>query len=244
MSSNLAPSRAPPRHIAIIMDGNGRWAKARGLPRIAGHRRGAEAVRRTVTAAAELGIPYLTLFGFSSENWKRPHEEVDDLMGLLRHYLRGEIAELHRNQVRLRVIGDLGRLAPDIGTLIANAETLTRDNGGVNLTIALSYGGRDEIIAAVRALAGKVAAGDLPPDALDETVISQHLFTSDIPDPDLLIRTSGEQRISNFLLWQCAYSELVFTKTLWPDFGQADLEQAIADYGGRERRYGASIGSR
>jgi undecaprenyl diphosphate synthase len=238
------PPRTLPRHIAIIMDGNGRWAQARGLPRIAGHRRGAEAVRRTVTAAGELGVPYLTLFGFSSENWKRPLAEVDDLMGLLRHYLRGEIAELHRNGVRLRVIGDLGRLAPDIVTLIANAEALTRDNGGVNLTIALSYGGRAEIVAAVRALAGKAATGELPAEAVDEAAISRHLFTADIPDPDLLIRTSGEQRISNFLLWQCAYSELVFTKTLWPDFGQADLEQAIADFGGRERRYGASIGSR
>jgi undecaprenyl diphosphate synthase len=244
MSQDSSPPRPLPRHVAIIMDGNGRWAKARGLPRLAGHRRGAEAVRRTVTAAGELGIPYLTLFGFSSENWKRPLAEVDDLMGLLRHYLRGEIAELHRNGVRLRVIGDRGRLASDIVTLIANAEALTRDNTGVNLTIALSYGGRDEIITAVRALIAKAAAGELSPEAIDEAVISGHLFTADIPDPDLLIRTSGEQRISNFLLWQCAYSELVFTKTLWPDFGPADLEQAIADYGGRERRYGASIGSR
>ena len=244
MDLHSCPPRAQPRHIAIIMDGNGRWAQARGLPRIAGHRRGAEAVRRTVTAAGDLGIPYLTLFGFSSENWNRPLAEVDDLMGLLRHYLRGEIAELHRNGVRLRVIGDRERLAPDIVRLIADAETLTRGNGGVNLTVALSYGGRAEIVAAVRALAAKAACGDLPPAAIDEAVISRHLLTADIPDPDLLIRTSGEQRISNFLLWQCAYAELVFTKTLWPDFGQADLEQAIADYGGRERRYGASIGSR
>src|SRR5580693_9366529 len=158
--------RALPRHIAIIMDGNGRWAQARGLPRIAGHRRGAEAVRRTLTATSELGVPYLTLFGFSSENWKRPLAEVDDLMGLLRHYLRGEIADLHRNGVRLRVIGDLGRLASDIVTLIANAEALTRDNSGVNLTIALSYGGRAEIAAAVRAIAGKAVKGDLAPEAI------------------------------------------------------------------------------
>ncbi|HWB47671.1 MAG TPA: isoprenyl transferase [Stellaceae bacterium] len=243
MSSKI-PTPPLPRHIAIIMDGNGRWAQARGLPRIAGHRRGAEAVRRTLTAASEFGIPYLTLFGFSSENWKRPLAEVDDLMGLLRHYLRGEIAELHRNGVRLRVIGDRARLAPDIVTLIANAEELTRANGGVNLTIALSYGGRAEIIAAMRVLAAKAAGGEICPDEIDEAVIARHLFTADIPDPDLLVRTSGEQRISNFLLWQCAYAELVFTKTLWPDFGRADLEQAIADYGGRERRYGASIGSR
>ncbi|HTW52135.1 MAG TPA: isoprenyl transferase [Stellaceae bacterium] len=243
MTDSSSP-RALPRHIAIIMDGNGRWAQARGLPRIAGHRRGAEAVRRTLTATAELGVPYLTLFGFSSENWKRPLAEVDDLMGLLRHYLRGEIAELHRNGVRLRMIGERCRLAPDIVTLIENAETLTGDNTGVNLTIALSYGGRAEIIAAMRTLAEKAVAGELPPEAIDEMVVARHLFTADIPDPDLLIRTSGEQRISNFLLWQCAYAELVFTKTLWPDFGRADLEQAIADYGGRERRYGASIGSR
>ena len=242
--ANISLPGAPPRHIAIIMDGNGRWAQARGLPRIAGHRRGAEAVRRTLTAAAELGVPYLTLFGFSSENWKRPLTEVDDLMGLLRHYLRGEIAELHRNGVRLRVIGERGRLAPDIVTLIENAEALTRDNIGVNLTIALSYGGRAEIIAAVRVLAEKAAAGKLALEAIDESVFARHLFTANIPDPDLLIRTSGEQRISNFLLWQCAYAELVFTKTLWPDFGRVDLEQAIADYGGRERRYGASVGSR
>jgi undecaprenyl diphosphate synthase len=244
MDSNLASPRPLPRHVAIIMDGNGRWAQARGLPRIAGHRQGAEAVRRTVRAAGELGIPYLTLFGFSSENWKRPLAEIDDLMGLLRHYLRGEIADLHKNAVRLRVIGDLARLAPDIVTMIANAERLTCENSGVTLTIALSYGGRAEIVAAVRALAERCADGALAPDAIDEAVISQHLFTSGIPDPDLLIRTSGEQRISNFLLWQCAYSELVFTKALWPDFGRAYLEQAIDDFGGRERRYGASVGSR
>ncbi|MBV9016621.1 MAG: isoprenyl transferase [Alphaproteobacteria bacterium] len=233
-----------PRHIAIIMDGNGRWAQSRGLPRIAGHRRGAEAVRRTLAAAVDLGIPYLTLFGFSSENWKRPLDEVDDLMGLLRHYLRGEIAELHRNGVRLRVIGELGRLSPDIITLIENAEGLTRDNRAINLTIALSYGGRAEIAAATRTIAAKAKSGSLPIEAIGEELIASHLLTVDLPDPDLLIRTSGEQRISNFLLWQCAYAELVFTKTLWPDFGHADLEQAIADYCGRERRYGASVGSR
>jgi len=244
MSVAAPPPRQLPRHIAIIMDGNGRWAQARGLPRIAGHRRGAEAVRRTLEAAHETGIPYLTLFGFSSENWKRPLGEVDDLMGLLRHYLRGEIAELHRNGVRLRVIGEIGRLAPDLATLIANAEALTHDNRGINLTIALSYGGRAEIVAATRAIAAKVAAGSLAAAAVDEDLIAGHLFTADLPDPDLLIRTSGEQRISNFLLWQCAYAELVFTKTLWPDFGRSDLEGAIAEYCGRERRYGASVGSR
>ena len=244
MSLAALPPHPLPRHIAIIMDGNGRWAQARGLPRIAGHRSGAEAVRRTLEAAGELGIPYLTLFGFSSENWKRPLDEVDDLMGLLRHYLRGEIAELHGKGVRLRVIGDIERLAPDIIAMIRHAEALTRDNDRINLTIALSYGGRAEIVAAARALAAKVAAGRLPLDRIDEDAIARHLFTADLPDPDLLIRTSGEQRISNFLLWQCAYAELVFTKTLWPDFGRADLERAIAEFGGRERRYGASVGSR
>jgi undecaprenyl diphosphate synthase len=242
MSSSAAP--LPPRHVAIIMDGNGRWAKARGLPRIAGHRRGAEAVRRTLVAAGELGIPYLTLFGFSSENWRRPLDEVDDLMGLLRHYLRGEIAELHKNGVRLRIIGDRARLSADIVALIDNAEALTRANRGVNLTVALSYGGRAEIVAAVRAIAAAAAAQTIAVDAIDEALIGRHLFTADLPDPDLLIRTSGEQRISNFLLWQCAYAELVFTKTLWPDFGPADLAQAITEYSGRERRYGATVGSR
>ncbi|HTV88520.1 MAG TPA: polyprenyl diphosphate synthase, partial [Stellaceae bacterium] len=223
----MSPQSARPRHVAIIMDGNGRWAKARGLPRIAGHRRGAEAVRRTLVAAGELGIPYLTLFGFSSENWRRPLDEIDDLMGLLRHYLRGEIAELHKNAVRLRVIGDRRRLSDDIVAMIDNAETLTRGNGGVNLTVALSYGGRAEIVAAVRAIAAEIAAGSIAVEAIDEELFARHLFTADLPDPDLLIRTSGEQRISNFLLWQCAYAELVFTKTLWPDFGRADLEEAI-----------------
>jgi undecaprenyl diphosphate synthase len=244
LMSTAAVRRALPRHIAIIMDGNGRWAKARGLPRIAGHRSGAEAVRRTVTAAGELGIPYLTLFGFSSENWKRPSAEVQDLMVLLRHYLRGEIAELQRNSVRLKVIGELTRLAPDIVGMIARAETLTRENSQITLTIALSYGGRAEIVAAVQAIAAEVARGNLAAEDVDEDCLARHLFTADIPDPDLLIRTSGEQRISNFLLWQCAYSELVFTKTLWPDFCRNDLEQAIDDYCGRERRYGASVGSR
>jgi undecaprenyl diphosphate synthase len=241
--SAAASSPALPRHVAIIMDGNGRWARARGLPRIAGHRSGAEAARRTVAAAAELGILYLTLFGFSSENWGRPSTEIHDLMALLRYYLRGEIAELHRNGVRLKVIGQTARFAPDIVSMIEHAEAATRENPRITLTIALSYGGRAEIVAAVRTIAEQVACGRLAPEAVDEDCIARHLFTADIPDPDLLIRTSGEQRISNFLLWQCAYSELVFTKTLWPDFSKRDLEQAINDFCGRERRYGASVGS-
>ena len=242
--SAAATSRPVPRHIAIIMDGNGRWAEARGLPRIAGHRSGAEAARRAVTAAAELGVPYLTLFGFSSENWKRSSEEIQDLMGLLRHYLRAEVAELHRKAARLKVIGDLARLAPDIRRLIEHAEEVTRDNTRITVTMALSYGGRAEIVAAVRAIAEKAASGSLAAELVDEECLSRHLFTAQLPDPDLLIRTSGEQRISNFLLWQCAYSELVFIKTLWPDFSKRDLEQAIDEFCVRERRYGASVASR
>jgi undecaprenyl diphosphate synthase len=238
------PPLPPPAHVAVIMDGNGRWAKARGLPRIAGHRRGGDAVRRTVQAAGELGIAYLTLFGFSSENWKRPVGEVDDLMGLLRHYIRAEIAELQAKNVRVRVIGERARLPPDIVTLIDNAESLTAGNTGLGLTIALSYGGRAEIAAAARAIAAAVQQGKLAPEAVDEAMVARHLLTADMPDPDLVIRTSGEQRISNFLLWQTAYAEFVFTSTLWPDFGRADLEKALRDYHRRERRYGASVGSR
>jgi undecaprenyl diphosphate synthase len=232
----------PPAHVAIIMDGNGRWAKARGLPRVAGHRRGGEAVRRAVIAAAELGISYLTLFGFSSENWKRPAPEVDDLMTLLRHYLRGEVAELHRNNVRVRVIGDRERLAPDIVTLIDNTEALTAGNTGLRLSVALSYGGRAEIAGAARRIAEAAMAGRLSPDRIDESVFARYLLTADMPDPDLIIRTSGEQRLSNFLLWQTAYSEFVFIDTLWPDFTKTDLERALSEFHGRERRYGATAG--
>ncbi len=224
------------------MDGNGRWAKARGLPRVAGHRRGADAVRRTIVAASELGIRYLTLYGFSSENWKRPAEEVDDLMGLLRHYLRGEIAELHRNGVRLRVIGYRARLAPDIVIMIENAEAMTRSNPGLNLIVALSYGARAELTEAMRRMARQVAAGALSPEAIDENAVAQALWTADIPDPDLVIRSSGEKRLSNFLLWQSAYAELVFVDTLWPDFGKDDLLAAIGEFNRRERRYGAAGG--
>jgi undecaprenyl diphosphate synthase len=231
---------ALPTHVAIIMDGNGRWARARGLPRVAGHRRGAESVRRAIMAAAELGIRYLTLFGFSSENWKRPTAEVDDLMGLLRHYLRGEIADLHKNGVRLRVIGDRTKLAPDIVTLIDNAEAMTRDNRGLTLIVALSYGSRAELAAAARAIAQSVRDGRLSVDAIDEALVERFLTTAGIPDPDLLIRTSGEKRLSNFLLWQSAYTELVFMDTLWPDFTRQDFEEAIREFQRRERRYGAS----
>ena len=230
----------PPIHVAIIMDGNGRWAKARGLPRVAGHKRGAEAVRRTVTGAAELGIQYLTLYGFSSENWKRPAAEIDDLMGLLRLYLVNEIEELHQKGVRLRVIGQRSRLQADIVRLIEHAEQHTAANRRLNLTVALSYGGRAEIAEAARRVAEEVRAGRLEPAQVDERRFERFLYTSDMPDPDLLIRTSGEKRISNFLLWQCAYAELVFLDRLWPDFTRDDLEKAITEYHGRDRRYGAA----
>jgi undecaprenyl diphosphate synthase len=242
MENPASPPLAPPAHVAIIMDGNGRWAKARGMPRIAGHRRGAEAARRTVRAAIELDIKYVTLFGFSSENWRRPVGEVEDLMGLLRHYLRGEIAELHGNGIKLRVIGDRLRLSPDIVAMIDHAEALTRANSRLQLIIALSYGGRAEIALAAQRIAQAVKAGTLSPDAIDEACVADHLLTAGIPDPDLLIRTSGEKRISNFLLWQNAYAELVFTETLWPDFGKSDLESALRDYHGRDRRYGVTAG--
>jgi undecaprenyl diphosphate synthase len=234
--------RPPPVHVAIIMDGNGRWAKLRGLPRTAGHRRGVEAVRETVKAAKTLGIGYLTLYGFSSENWNRPPPEVDDLMGLLRFYLRSEIAELHREGVRLRSIGDRARLAPDIVRLIEEAEDRTRANAKLNLTIALSYGGRNEILRAMRMIADDVAAGRLKAAEVDAAALEQRLFTLGLPDPDLVIRTSGEQRISNFLLWQSAYSELVFDDCLWPDFGRENLRRAVEEFQRRERRYGTSVG--
>ena len=233
-------SRRPPLHVAIIMDGNGRWAKARGLPRTIGHKRGAEAVRRTVMGAVELEISYLTLFGFSSENWKRPASEVDDLMALLRFYLCSEIAELHKNGVRIRVIGDRDRLAEDIVALIDEAETRTRDNVRLNLAVALSYGGRSEITRAARRIAQAVKAGQLAVDEIDEISFARQLLTVDMPDPDLVIRTSGEKRISNFLLWQSAYAELVFVDRLWPDFAKRDLEDALHEFHRRDRRYGAS----
>lgn len=231
-----------PHHVAIIMDGNGRWAKARGLPRVAGHRRGADAVRRVVRGAGELGIPVLTLFAFSTENWARPADEVSDLMGLLRHYLRSELDELRKNGARLRVIGSREGLAPDIVRDIAEAEKLTQGNNRIDVNICVNYGSRAEIVRAARALAQRVAAGELAAESIDESTFERELLTAGVPDPDLLIRTSGEQRISNFLLWQCAYSELIFVDTLWPDFGKEHLEQAVAEFRRRERRYGG-VGS-
>ncbi|MCB1538787.1 MAG: isoprenyl transferase [Rhodospirillales bacterium] len=223
-----------PAHVAVIMDGNGRWARMRGLPRTAGHKAGVDATRRTVRAASEMGIRYLTLFGFSTENWSRPKGEIFDLMGLLRLYLRAEAADLHRAGVRLRVIGRRDRLDADIVEMIMRVEELTRENTGLNLTIALDYGGRQEIVAAVQALM-RLGYG---PEMVDEDALSRQMMTAALPDPDLLIRTSGEERISNFLLWQCAYTEFHFTDVLWPDFSKENLEAAVAAYAGRQRRFG------
>ena len=229
-----------PQHIAIIMDGNGRWAKQRNLPRTAGHQQGIEACKRAVKAAGTLGIQYLTLFGFSTENWSRPAAEVNELMRLLRMYLRSETAELHRNNVKMTMIGERSAFSKDLLTLIENAETLTKDNDGLKLTIALNYGGRDEILRAASDMALSMKEQGVEPNFENvQEHFSSHLMTNNTPDPDILIRTSGEQRISNFLLWQCAYSEFIFTDTLWPDFEQADMEEAIQIYAGRERRFGA-----
>jgi undecaprenyl diphosphate synthase len=236
-----AAGAQPPAHVAIIMDGNGRWAAGRGLPRVAGHRAGVEAVRRTVRAAAATGVGWLTLYAFSSENWRRPLAEVMDLTGLLRHFLRAEVAELHRSNVRLRFIGDRGRFEADIQAELTAAEARTRGNAGLNLVVALSYGGRAEIVAAARAVAEAAAAGTLDPAGLDEAGFARQLSTDGIPDPDLIIRTSGEQRLSNFLLWQSAYAEFVFLDVLWPDFGAAHFAGALADYSRRERRFGARV---
>jgi undecaprenyl diphosphate synthase len=244
MATLVQPKDAPPLpvHIAIIMDGNGRWASRRGLPRSAGHKRGAEAAKTAVECAIRSGVSYLTLYAFSSENWKRPETEISDLMGLLRFYLRSEVSDLHKNGVKLRVIGNRDLLAPDIVSLIESAERQTAANAKLTLTMALSYGGRAEIVSAAQTLARKVRDGEIRAEDLDEKIFAQSLFTAGIPDPDLLIRTGGEQRISNFLLWQLAYAEFVFLETLWPDFSTEDFAAAIREYQNRERRYGASGG--
>lgn len=230
--TSSSPSAAP-LHVAIVMDGNGRWATRRGLPRTAGHKQGAETVRRVVEAAAELEIKYLTLFGFSTENWSRPAEEVGELMRLMRYYLKKDLAELHEKEVRVRLIGDRTRMEADLLQLVENAEITTRHNTGLNLTIAFSYGGRDELVEAARRLAKEV-----PYEEIDDKAFASRLMTHDMPDVDLFIRTSGEKRVSNFLLWQSAYAELHFTDTLWPDFGKSDLEIALNDFKQRERRFG------
>ena len=237
---SLPDTPTPPTHVGIIMDGNGRWAQFRGMPRIVGHRRGVESVRGAVSTAVELGIQYLTLYGFSIENWKRPKAEVTALMGLLRLYLRQEIDELNEKGVRIRFIGERKRLALDIVKLINESEKQTETNTALNLVVALSYGARQEITAAARQLAQKVLAGELKLDDIDERLMSQNLATAGIPDLDLVIRTSGEKRVSNFLLWQLAYAELIFIDTLWPDFSSRDLEEAVNECHRRERRYGAT----
>ena len=237
---SLPDTLTPPTHVGIIMDGNGRWAQFRGMPRIAGHRRGVESVRVAVSTAVELGIQYLTLYGFSIENWKRPMAEITALMGLLRLYLRQEIDELNEKGVRIRFIGERKRLAPDIVTVINESEKRTETNTALNLVVALSYGARQEITAAARQLAQKVLAGELTLDDIDERLMSQNLATAGIPDLDLVIRTSGEKRVSNFLLWQLAYAELIFIDTLWPDFSSRDLEEAVNEFHRRERRFGAT----
>jgi undecaprenyl diphosphate synthase len=230
-----------PRHVAIIMDGNGRWASARGLPRGEGHRRGVEAVRKTVRAAGEMGISFLTIFSFSAENWSRPPSEIRDLMGLLRRFIRNDLVELHQNRVKVRVIGERGDLDPDIRRLLEEAEELTKDNDGLVLVVAFNYGARQEIARAATRIAARVKTGEIDASAITAEMLGRNLDAPDLPDPDLIIRTSGEQRLSNFLLWQAAYSELVFVPTYWPDFDRATLEGAIAEYHRRERRFGGLI---
>jgi undecaprenyl diphosphate synthase len=238
-SASQAPA-ATPRHIAIIMDGNGRWARMRSRPRTFGHSEGVEALRRTVEAAGELGVAYLTVFGFSTENWRRPAEEVSALFDLLRLYVARDLDRLVREGVRVRVIGERSGLQPDIAEIIENAEERTRHNDKQHLTIAFNYGGQDEIARAARRIARDLAAGALQPDEITPTRFESYLDTAGLPPPDLLIRTSGETRLSNFMLWQAAYSELVFLDVLWPDFTRAALEEAIDVYRRRERRFGGA----
>ena len=227
-----------PRHIAIIMDGNGRWAKARGLPRVAGHRQGAEAARATLRAAGEAGVECLTLYAFSSENWRRPESEINDLMGLLRFYIGAELNALHREGIKVKILGDHRAFPPDVAKLVDGAVAKTAGNTRMTLAIALNYGSRAELVHAVQALARKVASGEVAAEQIDEAMLEASLYTSDLPPLDLLIRTSGERRLSNFLLWQSAYAELLFVDTLWPDFDGDSLRAAIADFAGRERRFG------
>jgi undecaprenyl diphosphate synthase len=227
-----------PQHVAIIMDGNGRWASQRGLPRFEGHRRGVEALRKTIRAAEDLGIRYLTVYSFSSENWKRPAAEVSDLMGLLRRFIRNDLAELHSRNIRVRVIGVKEGLAPDIIALLDESEQLTKNNTGLTFVVAFNYGARREIADAARLIAQAVKAGEINVDAIDEKLVSNYLNTIGIPDPELVIRTSGEQRLSNFLLWQSSYSEFVFTSGHWPDFGRDALVEALLVFQSRDRRFG------
>ena len=239
--TNVAAARMP-RHVAIIMDGNGRWAKERKLPRKAGHQQGVEAVRELVTNLEGKGIQYLTLYGFSAENWSRPPSEVSDLMGLLRLYIRKDLDRLHKNNVCIRVIGERRGLSADLVKLIDDAEGKTHLNTGMNLIIAFNYGGRDEITAAAIKLAKSAVEGSLDPESITQETVSNALYTKNIPDPDLIIRTSGEQRLSNFLTWQSAYSEFVFVDVYWPEFTIRHLEEAVAEYNQRDRRFGGRPG--
>jgi undecaprenyl diphosphate synthase len=245
----VAPPEAPslsrlPRHVAIIMDGNGRWADQNRVSTISGHRMGAETTRKIVHHAAVRGIPYLTLYAFSAENWLRPQGWVDELMGLLRYSLKNQVQDLADNGVCLKVIGDRTKLPSDIVSLIEESEAKTAGNTRITLLMALSYGGRDEIVSATKKIAERVKSGTLKIEDITSDTVRDHLYTADIPDPDLFIRTSGEQRISNFLLWQMAYTEFVFCPTLWPDFSAEDFDQALETYQQRERRYGAVIASK
>jgi undecaprenyl diphosphate synthase len=239
-SPHLSPEAKAslPRHVAIIMDGNGRWAKACGLPRIEGHRQGAESARAIIRAAGELGIKYLTLYAFSVENWNRPKDEVDALMKYLVHYLKAETSELNKNNVRLEVIGQIYRLPGNVQAHLKKSIATLSKNSGLTLVMALSYGSRIEIVEAVRGIAEKVKRGKLDPADITETVVAQHLWTRNLPDPDLLIRTSGEMRVSNFLLWQISYAELLITPTLWPDFRKPQFYAALEEYARRHRRFG------
>ena len=239
--ADKSPAFQVPRHVAIIMDGNGRWASARGLPRVEGHRRGVEAVRRTVRAACDIGIEVVTIFSFSAENWTRPPSEISELMGLLRRFIRNDLADLHKSNVRVRIIGEREGLDPDIARLLTEAEDLTRANSGLTLVVAFNYGARQEIARAARRIAAQVEQGTLKASDVSANTIGRFLDAPDLPDPDLIIRTSGEQRLSNFLLWQSAYSELVFVPTYWPDFDRATLEDAIREYQQRERRFGGLV---
>ncbi len=229
-----------PAHVAIIMDGNGRWAKARGLPRVEGHRRGVEAVRRAVRSAIEFGLRYLTIYSFSAENWSRPASEISDLMGLLKRFIRNDLADLHRNNIRIRVIGLKRNLSSDINALLTEAEELTKANSGLTLVVAFNYGARQEMIEATRRLVADALAGNIALAEIDEAAFAARLDTAGIPDPDLIIRTSGEQRLSNFLLWQSAYSELVFLPMNWPDFDHAAFQSALEVFCARERRFGGT----
>ena len=230
--------RPPPRHVAIIMDGNGRWAKARGLPRALGHKEGVEALRRTVEASRELGITHLSVYAFSTENWNRPQAEIDALFDLLRVFVKRDLARLHKDGVRIRIVGSRDGLSDDILSLIDEAVELTKGNTRLNLNIAFNYGGRGEIVAAVKEIARRVEAGNLNADQIDEALISRLMWTADSPDPDLVIRTSGELRLSNFLLWSGAYAELMFMDLWWPDFNRDSLEKAIDAFRRRDRRFG------